>query len=164
MFRDLRDECFGLLLQYWVMSTPSGSMRDLAGRLLAIEAANPLGDQPHVQPAVRVCQKLRGSLIRFAGVDGFTSLLRRAVALAKTEYPSLSTLQIKLDGSLEGLTELAAETRGGRVDSPAALAITTHLLALLVTFVGRPLTLRLVRDAWPDELSDSKNELIEERK
>ena len=36
----------------------------------------------------------------------------------------------------------------------AAVAITAHLLGLLVTFIGEPLTLRLVREAWPDASLD----------
>ena len=103
---------------------------------------------------MRVCEKLRLSLTRFAGADGFTSLLRRALALARAEVPELGTVQINPDGSLAGLEQLAAsewqpggDWHGG---AEAALAITTHLLGLLVIFVGRPLTLRLVRDAWPD--------------
>ena len=41
-------------------------------------------------------------------------------------------------------------TAGGE----AAVAITAHLLGLLVTFIGEPLTLRLVREAWPDASLD----------
>ncbi len=129
------------------MVNPSPSMQTLAESLLAAEAANSGGD-PRVHEAVRVIEKLRISLTRFAGPDGFTSLLRRALALAGAEVPSVRTLTVKPGGSLEGLHELASDApQGGR---DAAVAITAHLLALLVTFVGEPLTLRLVREAWPD--------------
>lgn len=57
----------------------------------------------------------------------------------------MQTVKLMPDGSLEGLDAHAVNG-----ESEAALAITTHLLGLLVTFVGKPLTLRLVRDAWPD--------------
>lgn len=102
--------------------------------------------------AVRVCEKLRISLTRFAGADGFTSLLRRALALARSEVPVLHGMQVKADGSLEGLEELVADHSSRGVE--AAAAITTHLLGLLVTFIGEPLTLRLVREAWPDAALD----------
>ena len=46
-------------------------MRDLARRLLAAEAASQTAAGPHVHEAVRVCEKLRISLTRFAGADGF---------------------------------------------------------------------------------------------
>ena len=40
-------------------------------------------------------------------------------------------------------------------DGPeAAVALAARLLGLLVTFLGEPITLRLVRDAWPDAVWD----------
>lgn len=130
------------------MDTPSPSIRDLARRLLAVEAAGESDADAHVHEAVRVCEKLRISLTRLAGSDGFTALLRRALALAREEVPVLQTLTLKPDGCLEGLEVLAVGATDGGPD--AAAAITAHLLGLLVTFIGEPLTLRLVREAWPD--------------
>jgi hypothetical protein len=124
-------------------------MRDLAQRLLALEAASQTAaDATLSYEAVRVLEKLRSSLSRIAGPDGFTALLRRALALARADVPALSAVQIGADGGLEGLEGLFAGANNAGAD--AAMAITTHLLGLLVTFVGEPLTLRLVREAWPD--------------
>ena len=127
-------------------------MRNLARRLLAVEAASQSATDAHVHEAVRVCEKLRVSLIRLCGADGFASLLRRTLALARAEVPALSGIEVKPDCSMEGLEELAADATDGGVD--AAVAITAHLLGLLVTFIGEPLTLRLVREAWPDASLD----------
>ncbi len=129
------------------MATPSPTVHELAQRLLVVEAANRSATDAQVHEAVRVCEKLRISLIRFAGSDGFTSLLRRSLALARAEVPSLDRVTVNPDCSMEGLKELTAEGDGG-VD--AAVSLTAHLLGLLVTFIGEPLTLRIVRDAWPD--------------
>lgn len=129
-------------------------MRDLARRLLAVEAASQSASSSHAHEAVSVCEKLRISLTRFAGADGFTSLMRRALALARAEVPSVASITVKADCSMEGLEELAADARksGGRGngEAEAVAAIMTHLLGLLVTFIGEPFTLRLVREAWPD--------------
>jgi len=116
--------------------------------LLAEEAASQSAAGSRVHEAVRVCEKLRFSITRIAGADGFTALLRRALALARAEVPALHSITEKADGSLEGLDKLAAEARDVAVD--AGVAITAHLLGLLVTFIGEPLTARLVREAWPD--------------
>ena len=132
------------------MTNPSASIRALAQHLLAVEAANQSTSDVH--EAVRVCEKLRISLARFAGPAGYTSLLRRALALARAEVPALQTVKVGADGSLEGLEHLAADASNGGPD--AAVAITTYLLALLVTFIGENLTLRLVRNTWPGELLD----------
>ena len=121
-------------------------MRKLARRLLDLEAADPRGTGGQAHHAARVCEKLRDSLTRFAGADGFASLLRRAVALAQAEVPARLRITIKPDCSIEGLDGLAA-------DAPSAEAgalVVTHLLGLLETFIGAALTLRLVREAWPD--------------
>ena len=117
-------------------------MRDLARRLLA---ASQTAGGPHVHEVVLVSDKLRISLTRFAGVDGFTSLQRRALVLARAEVPSLQSVNVGEDGRLEGFEQLAADTGTGA----AAAAVTAHLLGLLVTFIGKPLTLTLVREAWP---------------
>jgi hypothetical protein len=127
-------------------------MRDLARRLLALEAANQSADVAHVHEAVRVCEKLRIALMRLAGSDGFASLLRRAVALARIEVPALERVTVNPDCSMEGLEEVAADATDGGVDAPAS--ITAHLLSLLVTFIGEPLTLRFVREGWPDASFD----------
>ena len=130
------------------MDTPSPSIRNLARRLLAVDAATPSAADPRVHEAVRVCEKLRVSLTRFAGADGFTALLRRALVLARAEVAALQGVTEKADGSIEGLEELA--TGAPNVGADAAVAITAHLLGLLVTLIGEPLTVRLVREAWPD--------------
>ncbi len=130
------------------MEMASALSRDLARRLLAVEAASKSAPDAHVDEAVRVCEKLRISLTRFAGSDAFTSILRRALTLARADFPSVETVKVKPDGSLEGLEALAVDATSGGPE--AAVAITAHLLGLLVTFIGEPLTLRLVRDAWFD--------------
>ena len=142
------------LLHYRLMEIPSASMRDLARRLLAVEAASQSASGAHVHEAVRVCDKLRISLTRFAGSDAFTSLMRRALTLARAEVPAAQSITVKADCSMEGLEELAADAKksggGGDGAAEAVAAITAHLLGLLVTFIGKPLTLRLVREAWSD--------------
>lgn len=130
------------------MNPLSPSVRVWSERLLALEAASRSASGADVHEAVRVCEKLRISLSRFIGVEGFAALLRRGLALARAEFPPLQAVKITADGRLEGLEEIAAADAGQGAE--AGIAVTAHLLGLLVTFVGEPLTLRLVRDAWPD--------------
>lgn len=128
------------------VETTLPSMRALAHQLLALERRlNSAADEP-VDEAVRMIDRLRMALGRFAGPDGFTSLLRRALALARVHDPALQQVSVKGDGSLAGLDQLPSD---------AAIAIVAEVLGLLVTFVGEPLTLRLVRDAWPDAQLDN---------
>ena len=127
-------------------------MRELAQRLLMVEAASQSASHSQSHEVARVCDKLRISLTRFAGADGFIALMRRALALARAEVPSLHVIQVKADGCVEGFETLGPEASQDGVN--AAAAITAHLLGLLVTFVGEPITLKLVRDAWPEALLD----------
>ncbi|MGH7871720.1 MAG: hypothetical protein ACREQO_05820 [Candidatus Binatia bacterium] len=125
----------------------------MAERLLALEAASPTATDANMHEAARVCETLRISLIRFAGADGFTSLLRRALAVARSDVPALQSVKVTTEGRLEGLEDVFANA--GKVNTEAALALIAHLLGLLATFIGESLTVRLVREGWPDILVDT---------
>ena len=142
------------------MDTPSPSMRILARRLLA--ASQPASDQ-YAQAAVLVFDKLRMTLTTFAGAEGYALLLRRAWVLAGAESPSLQSVKVGGEGRLERLEQLGADRRTGAEGAAgeAAVAIMSHLLGLLVTFIGEPFTLRLVREAWPDMSRDEEHSRTE---
>jgi hypothetical protein len=143
------------------MDTPSPSTSDLARRLLA---ASQTASDAHVPEPMRVVETLRISLTKFAGADGFASLLRRALVLASADVHSLQSVKVGADGRLEGFEKLAADPAtggGGAVGGEAAVAITAHLLGLLVTFIGESLTLRLLREAWADASLDESHPRIE---
>lgn len=131
------------------MSSTSPEIQDLSRRLLAFEAARDNSPHAGVDVAVRVIEGLRLRLIKFAGVDGFRSLLSRALTQAKVEASSLNMLQVHADGSLEGFDGIVRSEEAGAA-TQAGTILVAHLLELLVTFIGAPLTLRLVRDIWPD--------------
>ena len=128
-------------------------MRDLIRRLGAVGQT---ASDPHVDEAVVVIEKLRISLTRFAGAEGFASLLGRALTLASADVSSLQSVKVGVDGRLKGIEQLAAETGG------AMVAVAAHLLELLVTFIGEPLTLRLASEAWADTSLDEYNSRREE--
>ncbi len=130
------------------MDTPSSLMRELSRRLLA---ASETASESQVHEAAVVSEKLRIPLTRFAGAEGFASLLRRALVLASAEVPSLQSIKVGAEGRLEGFEQLAADTGAAAEGTEAAVAITAHLLGLLATFIGEPLTLRLERSTVLDE-------------
>jgi hypothetical protein len=127
------------------MNTTTPVIEALAQRLIALESA---GEPSAMQfaAAVRTCDRLRVTLARLVGADGFCSLMSRALALAKREVPSLEAARVLPDGSLVGLD-------GVRRDADAGVIVVARLLGLLVTFIGESLTLGIVRDAWPDQLA-----------
>jgi len=139
------------------MNLTTPETRDFARRLLANEAG--AGKTTDVKAAVviRVCEKLRHSLSALAGVDGFRSLLSRALALAKAEFPGLRAAHVNRDGSLEGLedpagvasVDAARPAVGGNTATDGGVILIAHLLGLLFLFIGMGLTLRLLEDSWP---------------
>ena len=131
------------------MSTVPPATRDLARRLIALEAARDGTAAADGGGAGRVCDRLRASLVRLAGVAGFSALMSRALALAKAEVASLSPVRVREDGSLDGL-DGAPPGPGEGPGGDGGTAVVGHLLGLLVTFIGEPLTRQLVRDAWPE--------------
>ena len=132
-------------------------MKDLARRMLAIEAAR--AEAPG-DAAVRVCEKLQTPLIRLTGSAGYSSLLARSLELAKSEAPSLRAVSVRPDGSLAGFDAI---DRGAGEFETAWVALVAHLLGLLATFIGESLTLRIAREAWPDASIDN-TDLKEEEK
>lgn len=114
-------------------------MRLLVGNLIAFNRAeDPVWDGP---VAARICEKLRVSITMLAGADGFSALLVRAIALARADVPSLEGVRVTADGSIAGLEQVGDDEAG---------EIIAHLLGLLTTFIGEPLTMRLLRESWPD--------------
>ena len=130
------------------MSATPLAIQDVARQLLAGELARAGSAHGDVGQAVQAIEKLRVALTKLAGAAGFSSLLSRALTMAKRRAPSLEGLRVGADGSLEGFKEqdldAAESTRHGGV------VLLSELLGLLVTLVGEPMTLTLVRDVWPD--------------
>jgi hypothetical protein len=129
--------------------------RELAEQLIAFEAASKSGSGADTHAPRRVCEKLRRPLVTLTGTAGFSSLLLRALTLAKREAPALSVVQVKPDGSMEGLEGAAGA---------ATPVLVTYLLSLLITFIGDTLTMRLLYDIWPDLPGPASTALVKETK
>jgi hypothetical protein len=116
-------------------------IRDLARQLLSFESTAENLSDANTSAVLMVSEKLRRPLTTLTGTAGFRSLLMRALTLARREAPMLDEVHVKEDGSLEGLN--GEETEAGAV-------LISHLVGLLETFIGEPLTLRLLNDIWPN--------------
>ena len=124
---------------------PPKKTRDLAHSLVACEAdasATSLQTEP---ATVRVYEKLRRQLGSAVGVDGFHALASRALALAKSESPQLSAVQITASGALRGLGEVESQTDADE-DGEAGIILIAQLLGLFLAFLGEATTLRLIED------------------
>jgi hypothetical protein len=97
---------------------------------------------------VWVARNLENCLTQFVGPDGFTALLRRAVVLAGAEIPSLRNARITSEGRLEIIEDPPTRKPD---QGEEAIALAAHLLNLLVTLIGEPLTVRIVNDVFLKE-------------
>jgi hypothetical protein len=124
---------------------PPQKTRDLARSLFACEA-DASTTSLHTEPAtVRVYERLRRQLGAPVGTDGFQALASRALALAKSESPRLSAVQITANGGLRGLGEVESQTDADD-DGEVGIILIAQLLGLFLTFLGEATTLRLIED------------------
>ena len=119
----------------------------------------------------RIYEKLRQSLGEFAGTAAFQSLASRALAMARSEIPSLRAAQVSADGALNGLghglgqgqsefgpqIDLENDGAGEQRAGDEGIVVIARLLGLLLIFLGAPITLRLLRNAWPDARFDDRS-------
>jgi hypothetical protein len=152
------------------MATPP-EMRDLAQWLLTYEANAGEVSEPVESTILRVYEKLRQSLSAFAGTAAFHSLASRALAMASSEIPSLRAAQVSADGALNGLghglgqgqsefgpqIDLENDGAGEQRAGDEGIVVIARLLGLLLIFLGAPITLRLLRNAWPDARFDDRS-------
>jgi hypothetical protein len=124
---------------------PPKKTRDLARSLVACET-DATASSLQTQPAtVRVYERLRWQLGAPVGIDGFQALASRALALAKSESPQLTAVQVTANGSLRGLGEVESQT-SAHEDGEAGIILIAQLLGLFLTFLGEATTLRLIED------------------
>jgi hypothetical protein len=124
---------------------PPQKTRDLA-RILVASEADASTTSLQTEPAtVRAYERLRRQLGAPVGVDGFQALASRALALAKSESPRLSAVQLTANGGLRGLGEVESHTEPDE-DGEAGIILIAQLLGLFLTFLGEATTLRLIED------------------
>jgi hypothetical protein len=124
----------------------------LARRLLRAEAADPAPSfAASAATATQAYAQLRAHLALFLGENGFDALWRRAIYLAR--HASAGWADVADDGLAAHLppglqaalcADDAAATHARLTTAFAAF------IALLFTFIGEDLGLRLLYQAWPD--------------
>jgi len=140
-----------------IRQIPDLDSLSLARRLVAHEAQD--GRIVESLAVSEAGEKLRLALSRLIGTAGFFSVLSRALGLAATKVPSLRTVRVNRNGSLNGLDAIGDP----RQTAEAGAMLIAELLGLLVLFIGATLVLRLVSDIWPDlVLSESATSSVGE--
>lgn len=134
-----------------VATSPAGdALLHLPRQLLESARA---GQDPGVVDAMeRVCATLCRRLAVLIGPDGASLLMVRALHRARQDFPWLGGVVVERDGSLAGLPA-AAEGKDEAGLLAGFTAALSHLLGLLVAFIGEGLTLHLIQNLWSDAAS-----------
>ncbi len=135
------------------MKQANPAVQDLARQLLVQEFRAKDQEESAAHSAVRAFEKMRLHLLKVFGVDGFHALITRALLLATAEVSWLEAVQVKTDGVLERFSESAQEQDADMV-LRGSRSLMEQLLGLLATFIGGPLTMRLVHEVWPEARVD----------
>jgi hypothetical protein len=124
---------------------PPKKTRELARTLVASEAGASTTSLQSEPATVRVYERLRRQLGAPVGTDAFRVLASRALALAKSESPRLSAVQLTANGDLRGLNEVEFHPEADE-NGEAGTILIAQLLGVFLTFLGEATTLRLIED------------------
>jgi hypothetical protein len=135
-------------------SLGNGALLQIATKVLTRPAGMARGPEAlpaAVRRAYVDLTRVSAPLIGQAGVDALTD---RALHLAQRKYPWLVYAAPEQADARLAQVILCLERQDSAVATEAAAAVFAILTGLLVTFIGEPLTAHLLRQAWPDALSD----------
>jgi hypothetical protein len=112
--------------------------------------------------ARRTCEHLARQLAPLVGEGGVAAIYTRSLHLVQRQFPGLAPGResAQRDGPFVRVEQFLAHQQPA-VASAAAVALFTTVGELLASFIGEPLTMRLLREAWPVEFaSDTTEETI----
>ena len=135
------------------------ALRQLALRVLAQHA----GSAPDTEALVAAVRRAYDDLARVSapliGQVGVDALTGRALHLAQRAHPWLVHTREpeQWKGPLDQMV-FCLEQQDPAVATEAAGAVLGTLTGLIVSFIGEPLTVGLLRQAWPDAFDDARTE------
>ena len=142
------------------MSKPNSvAARQLALKVLAHHAGANAGAEAVAAAALRAYDHLARVSAELIGQAGIDALTGRALHLAQQEYPWL--VYTREPGQPEApFSQIVAclKRQDPALAFEAAGAVFATMASLLVTFIGEPLTMQLLRKAWPDAFSAASAE------
>jgi hypothetical protein len=130
------------------MRHPHPELLQFAERALAHEAMS--SPPNHRTPIERACDALQQTLNRMIGLRGFHAVLGRAIFLRRIEYPWLAPVRVG-NGDGCALLGVAESMKAAGAEASAGFAsIIATTIALLASFIGEGLTIRVLHETWPD--------------
>ena len=133
----------------------NAALRELAQRALARRVGSAAGAEAPAAAAQRAYDDLARMSAPLIGQVGVDALTGRALYLAQRQYPWL--VHSRESGQWHGPFDqivFCLQRQDPAVATDAAGSVLAILTELLVSFIGEPLTVRLLQKAWPDAFSD----------
>ena len=135
------------------------ALRQLALNVLAQHA----GPTPDAEAVAAAARRAYDDLARVSapliGQVGFDALASRAVHLAQRDCPWLvQPIQPRQAEGPVAQVIAGLERQDPALAADCAAALFATLIGLLVTFIGEPLTIGLLRKAWPGAFSDASTQ------
>jgi hypothetical protein len=137
----------------------NAALQQLALKVLAQHAGSAAGAEAVAAAARRAYDDLARASAPLIGQVGVDALTGRALHLAQRQYPWL--VQTLEPGQADGpfvQVILGLKRQDPAVATEAAGVVFATLTGLLVAFIGEPLTVGLLRKAWPDAFSGASTE------
>lgn len=122
--------------------------------MLAHQAGANASAEAYAAAAFRAYDDLARVSTQLIGQSGVDALTGRALHLAQKEYPWLVHRREpeQAEGPFAQII-VCLKRQDAAIALEAAAAVFGTLAGLLVTFIGEPLTMQLLRKAWPDAFS-----------
>ena len=137
----------------------NAALRQLALKVMTQHAGPAAGAEDLLAAAHRAYDDLARVSAPLIGHVGVEALTGRAVHLAQREYPWLvGTREPEHAEGPFAQVKTCLERQDPAVAIECVGAVLATLTGLLVTFIGEPLTVGLLRKAWPDAFSDANTE------
>jgi hypothetical protein len=135
------------------------ALRQLALKVLAQHAGSAAGAEALAAAARRAYDDLARVSAPLIGQVGVDALTGRAVHLARREYPWLVDTR-EPEQAEEAFPQVIVclERQDPAVATEAVGAVFATFTELLVNLIGEPLTVGLLRKAWPAAFSDASTE------
>jgi hypothetical protein len=135
------------------------ALRHLALKVLAQHAGSAAGSEALATAARRAYADLAQASTPLIGQIGVDALTGRALHLTQREYPWLGGMP-KPGPAHERFDQVLTrlEQQDSEVATEGAAAVFATFAGLLITFIGEPVTTRLLQKAWPVAFAEATKE------
>lgn len=130
-----------------VSQTVSGNespAQQVARRLIDSSRAGPVGDDTDAQATLNACDRLFGELSRWVGPDGCRALFTRALAEARTEFPTAQEIQLRARSELDSDGAVFIMTHTDAATAAALESMLIHVVELLGRLIGTDMAMKLI--------------------